>query len=172
MTALVSSEKIRAVVFHQGALGDFLIAAGAVEELAQALGAGARVDFWSKPEHVSLLDGKSFLGECHSLDGALIARLLQDSLWRSASLPDFLLKADQVFIFGQTGSRLMAERLSLRLSANVSWIQSFPAASDPGAHVSQFPAKAIERPGMAYCRESALPLCSCFRETGRHGSSS
>ncbi len=138
MTALVSSEKIRAVVFHQGALGDFVIAAGAAEELAQALGAGARVDFWSKPEHVSLLDGKGYLGECRSLDGALIARLLQDSLWRGAALPDFLLKADQVFIFGQTGSRLMAERLSLRLSANVSWIQSFPAASDPGAHVSRF----------------------------------
>ena len=137
MTALVSTEKIRAVVFHQGALGDFLMAACAVEELAEAFG-GARVDFWSKPEHVSLLDGKSFVGKCHSLDGALIACLLQDSLWQRAALPDFLLKANQVFIFGQSGSRVMAERLSRRLSANVSWIQSFPAANDPGTHVSHF----------------------------------
>ncbi|MGO9315086.1 MAG: glycosyltransferase family 9 protein [Syntrophobacteraceae bacterium] len=138
MTTLVSTEKIRVVVFHQGALGDFLMAAGAIEELAETFGSGARVDFWSKPEHVSLLDGKSFVGACHSLEGALIACLLQDSLWRSAALPDFLLKANLVFIFGQTGSRLMAERLSQRLSANVSWIQSFPAASDPKAHVSHF----------------------------------
>src|SRR5208337_2026039 len=137
MTALVSTEKMRAVAFHQGALGDFLMAAGAVEELTQALG-GARVDFWSKPEHVSLLDGKSFLGACHSLEGALIACLLQDSLWHSAALPDFLLKANHLFIFGQTGSRLMAERLSQRLAADVSWIQSFPAASAPKAHVSHF----------------------------------
>ena len=137
MTALVSTEKIRAVVFHQGALGDFLMAACAVEELAEAFG-GARVDFWSKPEHVSLLDGKSFVGKCHSLDGALIACLLQDSLWQRAALPDFLLKANQVFIFGQTGSRVMADRLSRRLPANVSWVQSFPAASDPVTHVSHF----------------------------------
>jgi hypothetical protein len=138
MTPLVSTEKIRAVVFHQGALGDFLIAAGAIEELARAFGGGARVDFWSKPEHVSLLDGKSYPGECRSLDGPLVAGLLQDSLWRSAALPDFLLEANEVFIFGQTGSRIMAERLSRRLSANVSFIQSFPAAGDPGAHVSSF----------------------------------
>ncbi len=137
MTALVSTEKMRAVAFHQGALGDFLMAACAIEELAEAVG-GARVDFWSKPEHVSLLGGKSFVGKCHSLEGALIACLLQDSLWRMAALPDFLLKADRVFIFGQAGSRVMAERLSRRLSANVSWIQSFPAASNSDTHVSHF----------------------------------
>jgi hypothetical protein len=138
MTGQVLTEKIRAVVFHQGALGDFLIAAGAIEELARAFGRGARVDFWSKPEHVSLLDEKTFRGECRSLDGALIACLLQDSLWRAAALPDFLIEANQVFIFGQNGSRIMAERLSRRLSANVSFIQSFPAAGDPGVHVSHF----------------------------------
>lgn len=138
MTSLVSTEKIRAVVFHQGALGDFLIAAGAIAELARAFGEGARVDFWSKPEHVSLLEGTDFPGECRSLDGPLIACLLQDSLWRSAALPDFLLEANQVFIFGQTGSRIMAERLTRRLSAHVSFIQSFPAASESDAHVSSF----------------------------------
>jgi len=34
MTILDSKEKTRVVVFHQGALGDFLMAASAIEELA------------------------------------------------------------------------------------------------------------------------------------------
>jgi ADP-heptose:LPS heptosyltransferase len=137
MTGQGPSEKIRAVVFHQGALGDFLMAASAIEELAGTY-AWARIDFWSKPEHVSLLTGKSYLGECHSPEGALISRLLHDSLWRTATLPDFLLEADNLFIFGQAGSRLMAERLSARLSAKVNWVQSFPAANDTHTHVSRF----------------------------------
>ncbi|MGA2400595.1 MAG: glycosyltransferase family 9 protein [Syntrophobacteraceae bacterium] len=137
MTASASTEKIRAVVFHQGALGDFLMAASAIDELAEDP-AWARIDFWSKPEHVSLLTGKSYLGECHSAEGVLIACLLQDSLWRSATLPGFLLEADHVLIFGQTGSRLLAERLSARLSANVNLVQSFPVANSTHTHVSQF----------------------------------
>lgn len=137
MTAEGSSEKIRAVVFHQGALGDFLMAASVIDELAGTY-ALARIDFWSKPEHVSLLTGKSYLGQCHSPDDALIARLLQDSLWRTATLPDFLLKADILFIFGQAGTRLIAERLSARLSAKVYRVQSFPADDNARTHVSRF----------------------------------
>ncbi len=137
MTTLDSTKKIRVVVFHQGALGDFLVAASAVEDLAGVC-AGAHVDFWSKPEHVSLLTGKGYVGECHPSGGALDSLLLHDSLWRTAALPDFLLKADLVLIFGQAGSRVMAERLERRLPANVSWIQSFPAENDAGAHVSHF----------------------------------
>jgi ADP-heptose:LPS heptosyltransferase len=137
MTEVGPSEKIRAVVFHQGALGDFLMAASAIDELART-SAWARIDFWSKPEHVSLLTGKRYLGKCHSPEGALIACLLHDDLWRTATLPDFLLEVDQVFIFGQTGSRIMAERLSARLSAKVNWVQSFPAANDTHTHISRF----------------------------------
>jgi hypothetical protein len=137
MTTLGSGKKIRVVVFHQGALGDFLVAASAIDELADG-SAGICIDFWSKPEHVALLTGKSYAGECHSPDGTLVACLLQDSLWRTVALPDFLLKADLVLIFGQTGSRVMAERLDRRLSANVRWIQSFPASGNTGMHVSEF----------------------------------
>jgi len=137
MATLGSEKKIKAVVFHQGALGDFLIAASAIDELADG-SAGICIDFWSKPEHVALLTGKSYAGECHSADGALVACLFQDSLWRTVALPDFLLKADLVLIFGQTGSRVMAERLDGRLSANVCWIQSFPASDNTEMHVSEF----------------------------------
>lgn len=136
MTILNIKGKNRIVVFHQGALGDFLMAASAVEELAEVLN-GVRIDFWSKPEHAALLGAKSYVGDCHNPDGTLVACLLQDSLWETVPLPDFLLKADRVLIFGQAGSRVMAERLARRLSADVSWIQSFPAAGGD-THVSRF----------------------------------
>jgi ADP-heptose:LPS heptosyltransferase len=128
---------MRVVVFHQGALGDFLLAASAIDELFGEH-CQARVDFWSKPEHVSLLAGKSYLREVYRPDTALIACLLHDDLWRTTVLPDFLLEADRLFIFGQTGSRLMAERLSGRVSARIAWIQSFPSSEDARIHVSDF----------------------------------
>ena len=137
MTRLYTPGKIRAVVFHQGALGDFLLAASVIDELSDRH-CPARIDFWSKPEHVSLLRGKSYLGETYSPDTALVACLLHDSLWQTTVLPDFLLEADRLFIFGQTGSRLLAQRLSERLEASVSWIQSFPASKDAHIHVSDF----------------------------------
>jgi len=143
MTAAGSSEKVRTVVFHHGALGDFLLAASAINELAGIYAFG-HIDFWSKPEHVSLLTGKSYLGECHCSEDPLISRLLQDSLWRTATLPDFLLKADNLFIFGQAGSHLMAERLSARLSARVYRVQSFPAANNARTHVARFLRKQLK----------------------------
>ena len=127
----------KVLVFHQGALGDFIIAASAVDERAETQGWG-RVDFWSKPEHVSLLAGKRYLGECHPCDSTLAAALLHDDLWRTAPLSDFLIEPDRIFIFGQTGSRILAERLSERLAADVNWIQSFPPAKDASEHVSDF----------------------------------
>ncbi|MDR3556728.1 MAG: glycosyltransferase family 9 protein [Syntrophobacteraceae bacterium] len=127
----------KAIVFHQGALGDFIVAAAAVDELAEAEGF-TRIDFWSKPEHVALLAGKSYLGDCLPCDSPLAAALLHDSLWRTAVLPDLLLEADRVFLFGQTGSRLIAQRLSELLCADVSWIQSFPLTKDDPEHVSVF----------------------------------
>jgi ADP-heptose:LPS heptosyltransferase len=137
MTISGAKEHGRIVVFHQGALGDFLMAASAIEELAE-LFSGARIDFWSKPEHAALLKAKSYAADCHCPDGTLVACLLQDSLWQTVTLPDFLLKADLVLIFGQEGSRVMAERLARRLPANVSWIQSFPTVNDADTHVSRF----------------------------------
>ncbi|MGC8491687.1 MAG: glycosyltransferase family 9 protein [Syntrophobacteraceae bacterium] len=128
----------KAVVFHQGALGDFLLAAAAIDELA-AIGGFTRVDFWSKPEHVSLLAEKSYLGRCLPCESPLVSALLHDTLRRTARLPDFLVEAESIFIFGQSGSRVMAGRLKELLSTDVNWIQSFPLAEEARReHVSDF----------------------------------
>jgi hypothetical protein len=139
---------MRVAVFHQGALGDFLLAVSAIDELFDLLDP-ARVDFWSKPEHVSLLSGRSYPWRIHPCDDPLAAGLLHDSLWRTIILPDFLLDADRLFILGQTGSRLLAERLSERLTANVHWIQSFPVSKDTCMHVSDFLSKQLNDLGLS-----------------------
>jgi len=167
MTILDSKEKTRVVVFHQGALGDFLMAASAIEELAAA-SRGACIDLWTKPEHAALLRAKSYVGNCYCPDGALVACLLQDSLWQSTSLPDFLLKADQVLIFGQAGSRVMAERLARRLCAKVSWIQSFPTMNNADTHVSHFLRRQLKELGYSMgCKPiRLLPTSDEKREAG------
>ncbi len=134
---------MNAVMFHQGALGDFLLALSALEGWC-ATRPGVRVDFWSKREHVSLLAGKEYLGDFHSLDGLLIASLLDDDLWKTTALPEFLLRADHVFIFGQEGTRVMAQRLSARTGARVDWLRSFPPPDHSGAHVLDFIHRQLE----------------------------
>lgn len=147
-STLAAAQPQRAVVFHQGALGDFLLAASAVDELARTHGF-SHVDFWSKPGHVSLLAEKNYLGQCYPSDSPLASALLHESLWRAAPLPDFLRKAGRVLIFGQAGSRLMADNLSARLSADVSWIKSFPLPEDPPEHVSDFICRQLASLGLA-----------------------
>lgn len=128
---------MRAVMFHQGALGDFLLALSAFEGWCEPR-SGIGVDFWSKREHVSLLFGKEYLGGFHPLDGLLVPSLLNDHLWKTIPLPDFLLRSDQVFIFGHEGSRIIAERLSSRTGAKVDWLRSFPAPDEGCNHVLDF----------------------------------
>jgi heptosyltransferase-3 len=136
----------KALFFHQGALGDFLVAAAAIDELARSHGF-TRVDFWSKPEHVFLLAEKPYVGQCLPYDSPLAAGLLQDTLWRSAALPRVFTEADRIFIFGQSGTRLMAQRLGKLLSTEVHWIQSFPP-THTGMHVSDFLAAQLASLGL------------------------
>lgn len=139
MSSIVSLEATlvgRLVVVHQGALGDFLLALPILEALHRACPL-IRIDLWSKPEHVALLATKPFMGNTPPpADGALTP-FFHDELWQTAAIPRFLEDARMVLIFGQAGSRLLAERLSARLPYPVRWLQSFPG---PGLrqHVHHF----------------------------------
>jgi hypothetical protein len=137
---------MRVVVFHQGALGDFLLTVPVLQGL-QEFCPELQIDFWSKQEHVSLLKGKIHPGGFHTLEGRLLPSLLHDSLWITFPLPHFLTDADQIFIFGQTGTRVLADRLSKRLTAGVDWIQSFPGPDENNTHVTDFIRRQINRLG-------------------------
>ncbi len=133
---------MRVVIYHQGALGDFLLLLPVLEGMAR-LRPGFRADFWSKREHVSLLSGKDYLGDFYPLDGPLAAALLDDGRWEKFPLPDFILRADSIFIFGQEGARTIAQRLSGRLGGRAHWVRSFPGPGDSGVHAGDFIAKQV-----------------------------
>ncbi|MFZ2447040.1 MAG: glycosyltransferase family 9 protein [Syntrophobacteraceae bacterium] len=142
-------------MFHQGALGDFLLALSALEGWC-ATRPASRVDFWSKREHVSLLSGKEYLGDFHSIEGPLVPSFLNDSLWETVPLPDFLVRADHVFIFGQEGTRVLARRLSARIDGRVDWVRSFPGPDHAGTHVLDFIRDQLAGLGQSYPKVSAL----------------
>ncbi len=120
--------------------------ASVLEGLAAAR-PGLRVDFWSKREHVGLLSGKDYLGDFHGLEGPLVPSLLHENTWENATLPDFLTRADGVLIFGQSGTRILAERLTARLKGRADWVRSFPTGDEPIIHASDFVRKQLIRLG-------------------------
>jgi heptosyltransferase III len=115
----------RLVIVHQGALGDLMLALPALDGLAQII-PKVRMDFWGRPELLALLSTKPYLGRVLSCDGSALAPFLLDDSGNQTPIPAFLRDAAGLLIFGQQGSRVMAERLRQRLSYPVVWICSFP----------------------------------------------
>lgn len=153
---------MRIVVFHQGALGDFLVAMSALEGVFTSK-PGTVVDFWSKRDHFSLLSGKKYRGDFHSLDGPFIPSLLDDSAWKTALLPEFLIKTDHLLVVGQEGSRLPAERLSARLRARVDWVRSFPPSDHAGSHAFDYICAQLSKLGLS-CGKGCLSLTALEAE--------
>jgi len=169
----------RLVVAHQGALGDFLLVLSALEGLWLG-NSGILLDFISKKEHVALLADKPYVGNVYCSDGPELIPFFHEDLWQAASIPACMRDVGAVLVFGQAGSRMVAERLARRLSCPVHWIQSFPDESrvepvadfvreqlrgcgwqveqtiariEPPAHEASFVAEWLERAGLgAGCR--------------------
>jgi heptosyltransferase-3 len=140
-------------IVHQGALGDFLLALPVLEGLHRSYPL-IRIDLWSKPEHIALLAEKPHIGKEHPPRDADLVPFFHDELWRKAKIPRFFQDALAILIFGQTGSRRLAERLSERLPCPVQWIQSFPCAESK-RHVSHFLLEQCRRLGWSV--EECLP---------------
>ena len=157
MSSIVSLEPAlsgRIVVVHQGALGDFLLALPVLEALHRSYPL-IHIALWSKPDHVSLLAEKSYIGKDPPPDDVVLAPFFHDELWKTATIPGFLENAAAILIFGQAGSRTLGERLSVRLPCPVRWIESFPA---PGRqqHVHDFL--------LSQCRRLGWRLEECLPE--------
>jgi heptosyltransferase III len=122
----------RLVIFHQGALGDLLLSLPLFDGLAR-LTTNQRIDFWGRPELLSLLATKAYFGRIGSCDSGELADFFHDELWRQAQVPLFFQEAASLFIFGQDQSRTLAERMRHRLAAPVIWVRSFPRGGRPVA---------------------------------------
>ena len=115
----------RLIIVHQGALGDLMLALPALDGLAHII-PKVHMDFWGRPELLALLTTKPYLGRVLSCDGSELAPFSLDDCWTRAPVPAFLRDAAGLLIFGQEGSRIVADRLRQRLSYPVVWIRSFP----------------------------------------------
>lgn len=114
-----------ATVIHQGALGDFILSLPVYSGL-HWLYPALRIHFWSKPVHAALLSHQPYFGGSTSCDSTQLNAFYLDQGRQDLCLDPVLAKADAVFWFGQESSRVVAERLRVRLKQPVIWVQSFP----------------------------------------------
>ena len=126
----------RALVVHQGALGDFLLILPAIEGLHRIY-PHLRIDFQARAEHLTLISHRDYFGSAHPTGCPELTPFYHEDLWRDAPLPVHFLEREEIFIFGQEGARVVSERLSVRLGRRVRWVRSFPAQREQ-AHVSCF----------------------------------
>jgi heptosyltransferase III len=124
-----STQSGKIVAVHQGALGDFLLALPIMEGLHHSYPM-IHIGLWTKAEHAALLAEKSYIGKERPPDDSELAPFHHDELWKKAKIPRFFLDSLAILIFGQAGSRVLAQRLASRMSCPVQWIQSFP---NPGS---------------------------------------
>ena len=126
----LQASRDRLVVSHQGALGDFLLSLPLFDGLAR-LATHRRIDFWGRPEILTVLATKAYLGRIGSCDSSELTAFFHDELWRQAPVPGLFQEATGVFIIGQQQGRILADRLQHHLSAPVTWVQSFPLDGPP-----------------------------------------
>jgi heptosyltransferase-3 len=115
----------RCVIVHQGALGDFLLALPVIEGLVEA-SCGLELDFWSRPDHLSLLYGKPYVGSTFDAGGTEWMPFHQNGRWQACSLPPGVEEACCILVFGQASSAVAAQRLQKRVQSPVYWFKSFP----------------------------------------------
>lgn len=127
----------RLIILHQGALGDFLLAFPVLEGIYQCQ-PDLFMDFWSRREHVALIASRPWVHTASSCEGPELLPFFHEDLWREAPLPPFFQDAHAMVVFGQAGSRILADRLSHRVHYPVNWIQSFPEATEQPRAVSRF----------------------------------
>lgn len=113
------------MIWHQGALGDFLLALPVFQGLHR-LYPNAVIHFCTHAGHARLLATEPYLGRWYSADSAALALLYDDVLWPKTSLPTYFHDVQGVFVFGRAQSCLPADRLSRLMKKSVVWIQSFP----------------------------------------------
>lgn len=120
------------LVWHQGALGDFLLALPIFQGLYR-LHSNAVIHFCTKAGYARLLATEPYFGQLLSSESSQLAQLYHDDLWAKTNLPSYFHDVNTVFVFGQMQSRVLADRLSHLLKKPIVWVQSFPSGEQRGA---------------------------------------
>ncbi len=117
----------RIVVFHSGALGDFILACPVIEGLSAYL--RKRVYFCTKYGHSKLVALKKYYDGLLPIDDPVLLPFYDHQGESCVNVPEFLEKADFVFVFGQRGSIEFAMRMEEISGIKCFWISSFPDSS-------------------------------------------
>ncbi|MCX7821844.1 MAG: hypothetical protein N2260_00165 [Syntrophobacterales bacterium] len=115
-------------VFHQGALGDFLLACPVFEALSNLVDS-KRILFWTRSLHAELIKDEPFFGGFFSHDDPSILPFFDDLLWKDAEIPPPCLNSDLVIFFGKKTLRAVSYRLGQRVleyGSKCLWCPSFP----------------------------------------------
>ncbi len=163
----------RLVVYHQGALGDFLLSLTVLQGLADA-DPSLRFLFRTRREHASLIVNKAYYAGFSPGDAADLTPFFLSGVWKNAPIPEDLATADTALILGQSSSIPFAENLSRRLQVPVYWIRSFPPEGGD-EHVTRFIASQLEARGLiledATLRLEPTPEAMAFMDSLLAGSS-
>ncbi len=142
---LSGSREGKIIIFHNGALGDFLLACPVFEGLSYLL--KKKVFFCTRREYLDLVRWKSYYSGFLPGTDTRFVPFFDDELWKNADVPEEIRDGEEVFVFGQRKSREFAIRLGKRLKINKCfWISSFPEGSFEGP-VRVYLAKQLERLG-------------------------
>ncbi|WP_448383828.1 glycosyltransferase family 9 protein [Desulfosoma sp.] len=114
--------------WHNGALGDFVLFTPVLDAVHDVMPNTSFV-LWTRPAHGDLLCGKPYGVTVGSVEDPFWRALFTDQAWRTAPLPQSLARCGLFFWVGQKSARIAVERLQVRLSCPVLWIQSFPDGS-------------------------------------------
>jgi len=134
-------------VFHQGALGDFILVCPVFEALAR-LTASRRILLWTRRQHAELVSSEPFFGGFFPHDDPSILPFFDDELWKNAPIPDPCLDSDLVIFLGGRSLKAVSDRLRERLCAlgkMCVWSPSFPENDKIGMPVPVFIAKNLSR---------------------------
>ena len=149
------SNSFRFLLYHQGALGDFVLALPILESLHFKF-PKARFTIVASDDNLRLIASRPYLEKAVSRDLSCLAVLFHDNPSDMRNLERILdFPFDRAFLFGQSNLPTLAQNISLPGVDTVYQISSFPGAHNR-EHVTDFLYSQLSRQGMILPKRKAV----------------
>lgn len=149
------SNSFRFLLYHQGALGDFVLALPILESLHFKF-PKARFTIVASNDNLGLIASRPYLEKAVSRDLSCLAILFQDAPSDMRNLERILeFPFDLAFLFGQSNLPTLAKNISLQGVGTVYQISSFPGAHHR-EHVTDFLYRQFSRQGLSLPKKKAV----------------